>query len=152
MVKPHTVKNDSIIPNIRNIRSFPVYCFLKHRVEGESAFRKGRASLIFGILLADKMCMLDTIRAKRGELYRIADRNKADKLYVFGSCARQEESEDSDVDFLVRFRKDASLLDQVGIANEFRDFLGRQVDVVSTGSLRRAPRFAHQVLSDYVAI
>ena len=33
------------------------------------------------------MCMLDTIRAKRGELYRIADRNKADKLYVFGSCA-----------------------------------------------------------------
>ena len=98
------------------------------------------------------MCMLDTIRAKRGELYRIADRNKADKLYVFGSCARQEESEDSDVDFLVRFRKDASLLDQVGIANEFRDFLGRQVDVVSTGSLRRASRFAHQVLSDYVAI
>ena len=98
------------------------------------------------------MCMLDTIRAKRGELYRIADRNKADKLYVFGSCARQEESEDSDVDFLVRFRKDASLFDQVGIANEFRDFLGRQVDVVSTGSLRRAPRFAHQVLSDYVAI
>ena len=111
-----------------------------------------RFSYFFGILLTDKMCMLDTIRAKRGELYRIADRNKADKLYVFGSCARQEESEDSDVDFLVRFRKDASLLDQVGIANEFRDFLGRQVDVVSTGSLRRAPRFAHQVLSDYVAI
>ena len=23
-------KNDSIIPNIRNIRSFPIYCFLKH--------------------------------------------------------------------------------------------------------------------------
>ena len=39
--------------------------------------------------LANKMCMLDTIRAKRGELYRIADRNKADKLYVFGSCAHQ---------------------------------------------------------------
>ena len=56
------------------------------------------------------MCTHDTLPAKRGELYRIAGRNKADRPYVFGSCARQEEPEDSDVDFLVLFRKDASLL------------------------------------------
>ena len=53
------------------------------------------------------------------------------------------------MDFLVRFRKDASLLDQVGIANEFREFLGRQVGVVSVawwypGSARaRRPRPVH---------
>ena len=34
------------------------------------------------------MCMLDEIRAKRDEIYAIARRHKAEKLWVFGSCAR----------------------------------------------------------------
>ena len=44
------------------------------------------------------MCMLDEIRAKRDEIYAIAKRHKAEKLWVFGSCARKEERPDSDVD------------------------------------------------------
>ncbi len=36
------------------------------------------------------MCMLDEIRAKRGEIYAIARRHKAEKLWVFGSCTRKE--------------------------------------------------------------
>ncbi|MBQ8125320.1 MAG: hypothetical protein IJ173_05445 [Kiritimatiellae bacterium] len=32
--------------------------------------------------------MLDEIRAKRDEIYAIARRRKAEKLWVFGSCAR----------------------------------------------------------------
>ena len=36
------------------------------------------------------MCMLDEIRAKRDEIYAIARRHKAEKLWVFGSCARKE--------------------------------------------------------------
>ena len=36
------------------------------------------------------MCMLDEIRAKRDEIYAIARRHKAEKLWVFGSCARRE--------------------------------------------------------------
>ena len=45
------------------------------------------------------MCMLDKIRAKRDEIYAIARRHKAEKLWVFGSCARKEERPGSDVDF-----------------------------------------------------
>ena len=37
------------------------------------------------------MCMLDEIRAKRDEIYAIARRHKAEKLWAFGSCARGEE-------------------------------------------------------------
>ena len=37
------------------------------------------------------MCMLDEIRAKRDEIYAIARAHKAEKLWVFGSCARKEE-------------------------------------------------------------
>jgi hypothetical protein len=33
------------------------------------------------------MCMLDEIHAKRDEIYAIAKRHKAEKLWVFGSCA-----------------------------------------------------------------
>ena len=36
------------------------------------------------------MCMLDEIRAKRDEIYVIARKHKAEKLWVFGSCARKE--------------------------------------------------------------
>ena len=37
------------------------------------------------------MCMLDEIRAKREEIYAIARAHKAEKLWVFASCARKEE-------------------------------------------------------------
>ena len=36
-----------------------------------------------------KMCMLDEIRAKRDEIYAIARKHKAEKLWVFGSCVRK---------------------------------------------------------------
>ena len=49
------------------------------------------------------MCMLDEIRAKRDEIYAVARRHKAEKLWVFGSCARREEHPDSDADILVKF-------------------------------------------------
>ena len=98
------------------------------------------------------MSVLDFIRAKRAELYEIADRNKADKIYLFGSCARGEEDDGSDVDFLVRFREGASLLDQAGLINDLQGYLGRQVDVVSTKSLARSPRFASQVMPDLIAL
>ena len=43
------------------------------------------------------MCMLDKIRAKRDGIYAIVRRRKAEKLWVFGSCARKEERLDCDV-------------------------------------------------------
>jgi predicted nucleotidyltransferase len=36
------------------------------------------------------MCMLDEIRAKCDEIYAIAKVHKAEKLWVFGSCARED--------------------------------------------------------------
>ena len=36
------------------------------------------------------MGMLDEIRAKRDEIYAIARRHKAERLLVFGSCARRK--------------------------------------------------------------
>ena len=38
------------------------------------------------------MCMMDEIRAKRDEIYAIARKHKAEKLWAFGLCARMEVS------------------------------------------------------------
>ena len=36
------------------------------------------------------MCMMDEIAAKRDMIHVIAKEHKAEKLWVFGSCARRE--------------------------------------------------------------
>ena len=61
----------------------------------------------------DFMCMLDTIQAKRDDLYAVAKKHKAEKLWVFGSCARKEETPDSDVDLLVQFSNGGRYSSQV---------------------------------------
>ena len=98
------------------------------------------------------MCMLDEIRAKRDEVYAIAKRHKAERLWVFGSCARREERPDSDVDFLVKFSSDVSFRDYDLIENAFSKLLGRGVDVVSSSVLPNSPRFANRVCREAVAV
>ena len=96
------------------------------------------------------MCMLDEIRAKRDEIYAIARRHKAEKLWVFGSCARKEERPDSDVDFLVKLKDNASMLDLVHIRNGVRSIVMRDVDVVSSRGL--SPFLGSRILSEAVAL
>ena len=81
------------------------------------------------------MCMLDEIRAKRDELYKIAKRYNAERLWVFGSCARKEERPDSDVDILVKFGGMTRFGAPMSLSADFRALLGRQVDVVSDKGL-----------------
>ena len=96
--------------------------------------------------------MLDEIRAKRDEIYAIARKHKAEKLWVFGSCARKEERPDSDVDFLVKFGDGASLFDQGAIQVGLSSVLGQCVDVVDSGVLSREPYFAYAVRKDMVPL
>ena len=81
------------------------------------------------------MCMLDEIRARREEIYAIARRHNAEKLWVFGSCARKEERSDSDVDFLVKFGGTTRFGAPASLSADFQALLGRPVDVVSDKGL-----------------
>ena len=96
------------------------------------------------------MCMLDEIRARRDEIYAIARRHKAEKLWVFGSCARKEERPDSDVDLLVRFGDDAGFGAQVRLGDDFNVYFGRKVDVVSARGL--SPYIGKVIRKEAVAI
>ena len=85
--------------------------------------------------------MLDEIRAKRDEIYAIARKHKAEKLWVFGSCARREERPDSDVDFLVKFGEDSCGLASVRMRRDLSGLLDRNVDVVSYGCIENRPQY-----------
>ena len=95
------------------------------------------------------MCMLDEIRAMRDEIYAIARAHKAETLWGFASCARKEETPESDVDFLVKFGKDVG---HTAIENFCSSLLGRSVDIVSTSILRSSPRFANRVCKEAIAV
>ena len=60
-----------------------------------------------------------------------------EKAWVFGSYAREEETQKSDIDIMVRFDKDAdiSLLDYVKITNSLKNFLHKKIDLVEEGQL-----------------
>ena len=98
------------------------------------------------------MGMLDTIRARRDEVYAIAKRHKAERLWVFGSCARGDETPESDIDFFVKFRPDASWREDDALAEKCRALFGRNVDVVRNTTLRKNPRFAWRVCPEAVVL
>lgn len=66
----------------------------------------------------------------------IAARHKGLKIAVFGSVARGEDGPDSDVDFLVTFDKEVSVLDWLLLNEELEQFLKSPVDVISMNGLK----------------
>lgn len=64
-----------------------------------------------------------------------ASRHKARSIAVFGSVARGEATEASDVDFLVEFEPGSSLFDLMHLQDALAELLGCDVDVVSVGAL-----------------
>ena len=96
--------------------------------------------------------MMDEIAAKRDMIHVIAKEHKAEKLWVFGSCARKEERPDSDVDFLVKFGGDIGLVEYVRFERELSHLLGRKVELTVNSALLREPRFAKRVCKEAVAI
>lgn len=97
-----------------------------------------------------KPLSLDDLRARRAEIDEVAARRGAYDLRVFGSIARGEQRADSDVDLLVAFEPDRSLLDLGGLIADLEDLLGCPVDVVTVDELR--PRVRDRVLADAVPL
>jgi len=65
---------------------------------------------------------------------------------VFGSIARGDACQLSDLDLLVKYHEDVSLLDVVDLKNELESILGVKVDLVSSDYLK--PRLKERVLSE----
>ena len=99
------------------------------------------------------MCMLDEIRAKRDEIYAIARKHKAEKLWVFGSCARREERPDSDIDLLVKWMPgEYSWRNECAMSSAYEKLFNCKVDLVSSRMLPHSLGFANRVCKEAVAV
>jgi predicted nucleotidyltransferase len=87
---------------------------------------------------------------KRDEIIAIAAKHGAHNVRVFGSVARGDADDDSDVDFLVVLDPETSLMDHAALLVELEELLGRRVDVAPEGCLR--PRSRKRILKEAVPL
>jgi predicted nucleotidyltransferase len=83
---------------------------------------------------------MDLLKLKRNDIVRAAARHGARNVRVFGSVARGEADDASDIDVLVEMAPGRSLLDMGGLLMELRELLQKDVDLVSEGGLRHEIR------------
>ena len=70
---------------------------------------------------------------------------------IFGSFARGESTEKSDIDILVKFKVAPSLLTLIKLENELTDLLGIKVDLITTGAIKNK-RVQKSIKKDIISI
>jgi hypothetical protein len=76
------------------------------------------------------------IAALRAHLPEIRREFGVRRIALFGSTARDEAEEHSDLDILVDFEKDPTFLSFMGLKAFLEDHLGRKVDLVTPDALK----------------
>lgn len=89
----------------------------------------------------------EVLRAHKPELAR---RFRVEDLDLFGSFGRDQATEDSDVDILVRFDAPATSRWFFGTQAYLEDLLGRRVDLVTDKALR--PEFRPYVEAEVIRV
>jgi predicted nucleotidyltransferase len=96
------------------------------------------------------MTLEELLKGRREEILGIAASYGAGSVRVFGSLARGEADEASDIDFLVEMEPGRSLLDLGGVQFDLEALLGRHVDVVTVRGLK--PRIRERVLAEAIPV
>lgn len=96
------------------------------------------------------MDIVDQIVNKRKEIISTCKKFGATNVRVFGSCARDDYNESSDVDILVDFERDWDLGTLFELQTELEKLLGRKVDLGTESMLR--PRVRNSILSEAIAL
>lgn len=80
----------------------------------------------------DKTTIFDLIEQHHHKIMNFG----VERIGLFGSFVRDEQTESSDVDFLVHFSKGAkNIHNLVGLGDFLEDILGRKVEVITKESL-----------------
>ncbi|MGK7939604.1 MAG: nucleotidyltransferase family protein [Crocosphaera sp.] len=83
------------------------------------------------------------IQEKRQEIIKIATKYGASNIRIFGSVARGEATENSDIDFLMDIESGHSLLHRISLIQELEDLLKCKVDVAK-------PQQLHEIIKEQV--
>lgn len=93
--------------------------------------------LPFRVIIYTNDMKIDEIKNYKEELYQIADKYGILKIFIFGSVARGESSEISDIDLLIEMKAGSSALNVGGFQYEVQQLLGIETDVIPTFVLSR---------------
>ncbi len=89
---------------------------------------------------------LESLRRYRGEILDVAARHGARNVRVFGSVARGDDHEGSDVDVLIDVEPGRTLLDVIALEQDLQQLLGRNVEVLTDGGL--SPYLQQRILAE----
>ncbi|MBW2059969.1 MAG: nucleotidyltransferase family protein [Deltaproteobacteria bacterium] len=81
------------------------------------------------------MAIDSLVKVKRDEILKVAARHGVTNVKVFGSAARGEITDKSDIDFLVETGEVRSSFFPGGLIADLEELLGRRVDVVEPDGL-----------------
>lgn len=119
-----------------------------------SAYENGRrtpsADVLERLSRALDVPLADRLERHRDDIRSLVIKHHAAAPRIFGSLARGQDSAGSDIDLLVDFTDEASLLDEVGLRLALRDLLEVEVDVVGADTLRGAMR--ERILRDAIPV
>ena len=83
-------------------------------------------------------------------LAEIGDRFHVNTLHLFGSAARDELTDSSDIDILLSYNRSPNSDDYFDLKFSLEDLLGREVDLLTERGLR--PGFREVVASESVLV
>ena len=78
----------------------------------------------------------EELKAYRSQIVALAKRYHAPNIRVFGSTVREDNTRQSDVDFLIDVSPEQSLLDLIAFTRELKELLGCDVDVAQSSVLQ----------------
>lgn len=92
------------------------------------------------------MNLADRLRENREAVLKTAALHGARNVRVFGSIARGEADDESDLDLLVEMEPGRSLLDRAALGLKLEELLGCRVDVANDRGMK--PRIRERVLRE----
>jgi len=82
----------------------------------------------------------ETLRILRANWKQLQEQFAVRSLQIFGSVARNEATDESDVDLLAEFDRPTGFFELERLQHYLQDLLGRKVDVSTPASLRKRIR------------
>lgn len=95
--------------------------------------------------MTDKIYTLDEIKAI---VVPIAEKYNVAQIYLFGSYARGEATEKSDIDLVMNFSDSISLFTYAEIINSLENLFSKKVDIVSHNSV--SSRLLYQIIDEEI--
>lgn len=110
-----------------------------------------RNSYIAELIKNDMFPDVLTLKEIKQRIRPIMRKHRIDDVYLFGSYARGEARNDSDVDIYCSHGDINTLTEEVAFINELEDALGKKVDLVTIGS-QMHEYFRQQLEEDMIKI